>query len=274
MKTLHTSRSVRRANRAFTLLEIMIASAILVIVIASIYSIWYSILRGAKVGSQVAESVQRARTAMRAVEDALSTSQMFILNGRHYSFVADTTSDPDLMSLSLVSRLPASYPGSAIFGDLAVRRVTFTVEPDTNGVPDLVLRQVPVMMATNEVGKEYAIRLARNVKFFRMEFYDQQTGDWIPEWLNTNQIPRSVRVALALGGALGQSDRPAHVLTRVVTVPSSAVLPQYQMAGFAAGAGNPLNQPGANPVPNLPTDQNGQLNPDTQFTPILPPARR
>ena len=267
-------RSHRANQRAFTLLEIMIASAILVIVIASIYSVWHSILRGARVGSQVAESVQRARTAMRAVEDALSTSQMFILNGRHYSFVADTTSDPDLMALSLVSRLPASYPGSAIFGDLAVRRVTFTVEPDTNGVPDLVLRQVPVMMATNEVGKEYAIRLARNVKFFRMEFYDQQTGDWIPEWVNTNQIPRTVRIALAVGGSPNQPDRPSQVMTRVVTVPSSPVLPQYQMATLTGGPGNPLNQPGANPAPTLPSDQNGQLNPDVRFNPILPPVRR
>lgn len=264
----------RPRRRGFTLIEIMIASAILVIVIASIYSIWYSILRGAKVGSQVAESVQRARTAMRAVEDALSTSQMFILNGRHYTFVADTTTDPDLMSLSLVSRLPGSYPGSAIFGDLAVRRVTFTVEPGANGASDLVLRQVPVMMATNEVGQEYAIRLAQNVKFFRMEFYDQQTGEWIPEWLNTNQIPRTVRIALALGGSLNKSDRPSQIMTRVVTVPSSAVLPQYQMAAFATGVGNPLNQPGVNPVPNLPTDQNSQLNPDIPFNPVLPPVRR
>ena len=40
-------------RRAFTLIEIMIASTILVIVIASIYSVWYSILRGARVGGQV-----------------------------------------------------------------------------------------------------------------------------------------------------------------------------------------------------------------------------
>jgi hypothetical protein len=251
----------------------MIASAILVIVIASIYSVWYSILRGARIGSQAAESVQRARIAMRAIEDALSTSQMFILNGRHYTFEADTTTDPDLMSLSLVSRLPASYPGSAIFGDLAVRRVTFTVEPGTNGVPELLLRQVPVMMATNEVGQEYAIRLAQDVKFFRMEFYDAQLGEWIPEWQNTNQIPRTVRIALALGSSPQQPDRPAQLMTRVVTVPSSAVLPQYQMSAPGTAGGGPL-PPGAPPPPVLPNDQNNQLNPGDRFDPVLPPRRQ
>lgn len=261
--------TTRRSQRAFTMLEIMIASAILVMLVASIYSIWYSILRGARVGSQVAESAQRARIAMRAVEDALSTSQMFILNGRHYSFLADTTTDPDLMQLSLVSRLPANYPGGAIFGDLAVRRVTFTVEPGPDNSPNLVLRQVPVMMAENEAGNEYAIYLARNVKFFRMEFYDQQLGEWIPEWANTNQIPKTVRIALALGGRTNEPDRPAQIVTRVVTVPSSAVLPQYQMAS-AGGTGNPPGQPGGGPVNVPPADQNAQNQPGTDFRPILP----
>ena len=263
----------RRSQRAFTMLEIMIASAILLMLVASIYSIWYSVLRGARVGSQVAESAQRARIAMRAVEDALSTSQMFILNGRHYSFVADTTTDPDLMRLSLVSRLPANYPGGAIFGDLAVRRVTFTVEPGPDGTPNLTLRQVPVMMAENEAGNEYAIYLARNVKFFRMEFYDQQEGVWIPEWANTNQIPKTVRIALALGGPANQPDKPAQIVTRVVTVPSSAVLPQYQMAS-AGGPRNPLGQPGGNPVNVPPADQNAQNQPGTDFRSVLPGARR
>lgn len=273
----HKSSLIAGGQRAFTLLEIMIASAILVMVIASVYSVWHSILRGSKAGSDAAESVQRARIAMKAVEDALATSQMFILNGRHYSFVADTAKDPDFTSLSLVSRLPANYPGGAIFGDLAVRRVTFTVEPGTNSPADLVLRQVPVMMAEGEAGSEYAIRLARNVKFFRMEFYDPQLGEWVPEWANTNQIPRSVRIALAVGGDPNQPDKPAQVLTRVVTVTSSAVQPQYQMAN-AAGAAGQLGpggrMRGLNPAQPLPSDQNAQLPGRDNFPPVLPPGNR
>lgn len=246
MKLRHQIRPAPR-TAAFTLLEIMIASAILVIVIASIYSVWSSILRGARVGAKAAESVQRGRIAMRAVEDALSTSQMFVLNGRHYSFLADTTSDPDFMSLSLVSHLPANFPGSAIFGDLAVRRVMFSVEPGTNSQPELVLRQVPVTMATNEIGNEYAIRLAQDVKFFRMEFYDTQAAEWVPEWMYTNQIPRTVRVALAFGGQENNRKNASQIITRVVTVPSSAVLPQYQMPN--AGGLPPGLRPGQQQPP-------------------------
>ncbi|HAV64491.1 MAG TPA: hypothetical protein DCY13_19250 [Verrucomicrobiales bacterium] len=241
-------------RRGFTLLEVLIASALLVMVIASIYSVWASILRGSRAGAKAAEAVQRGRIAMRAVEDALSTSQMFVQNGRHYSFLADTTSDPDFMSLSLVSRLPASFPGAAIFGDLAVRRVTFSVESGSNSVAELVLRQVPVVMATNDVGNEYAIRLAQDVKFFRMEFYDPQLNDWVPEWLATNQIPRTVRVALAFGGPEGDRMRASQIMTRVVTVPSSAILPQYQMPN-AGGPGPGMVPPGNNIPPGALPDQ-------------------
>jgi prepilin-type N-terminal cleavage/methylation domain-containing protein len=265
----------RSRRRGFTLIEIMVASAILVLIVASIYSIWSSILRGSRAGAKAAESVQRARTAVHAVEDALSTAQMFILNGRYYSFLADTTTDPDFMTLSLVSRLPASYPGGAIFGDLAVRRVTFTVERGPNNLPELVLRQVPVMMATNEVGKEYAIHLAQNVKFFRMEFYDRQLGDWVPEWRNTNQIPATVRIALAIGGPANQPGRAAEIITRVVNVPSTAVLPQYQMAGPAGAAGR-FPPPGVNPgnINPPPSDQNSQLQPGDRFPSIITPGGR
>ncbi|MBI1178076.1 prepilin-type N-terminal cleavage/methylation domain-containing protein [bacterium] len=271
MKTRLTKIPARQ--HAFTLLEIMIASALLVMIVASIYSIWYSILKGSKVGAKVAENVQRARIAMKTVEDSLSTAQMFVLNGRYYSFLADTSSDKDFTRLSLVSRLPAGFPGSAIFGDLAVRRVTFNVEKGTNGEPDLVLRQVPVMMAADEAGNEYAIHLVRNVKFFRMEFYDRDTDEWVQEWQNTNQIPSTVRVALALGGPADQPDRPSEIMTRVVTVPSSAVLPQYQMAG-AAGMLPPGMPPppaaGATPINQLPSDQNAANPSRTQLPSILP----
>lgn len=251
------------------MVEIMIASAILVIVMASIYSVWFSILRGAQAGSKAAVDVQRGRVAMRAIEDALSTSQMFVQNARHYAFVADTVTDPDLMSLSLVSRLPASFPGSGIFGDLSVRRVTFTVEPG-NSPADLVMRQVPVMMAINEVGNEYGISLVQNVKFFRMEFYDMEIGDWVPEWFDTNQIPKQVRVALAFGGPENRRDQPSQVMTRVVYVPSSAIQPQYQMPR----GGNVL-QRGGQPMPLQPVGRDGSTGPITppQMPSVLPPGR-
>jgi hypothetical protein len=116
------------------------------------------------------------------------------------------------------------------------------VEPGVSKA-DLVMRQVPVMMATNEVGNEYGISLVHNVKFFRMEFYDQEISDWVPEWFNTNQIPKQVRVALAYGGPENRDDQPSQVMTRVVYVPSSAIQPQYQMPNGGRSGTSPGGVP-------------------------------
>ena len=62
---------------AFTLLEVMVAMAIFSFVMVAIYSSWTAILRGTKSGLDAAARVQRARIAIKAVEDTLLTAQFF-----------------------------------------------------------------------------------------------------------------------------------------------------------------------------------------------------
>src|SRR5438128_1577215 len=57
------------STAAFTLIEIMIAITILALVITAIYSSWTAILRASKAGLDAAASVQRARIAVRTLED-------------------------------------------------------------------------------------------------------------------------------------------------------------------------------------------------------------
>src|SRR5687767_4739636 len=102
----------------FTLLEIMISISILAMIIIAIYAAWSAILRGTKIGLTAAAEVQRSRIAMRLIDDALSTVQMFEENNRYYSFVSDTTGQD--AALSLVSHLPASFPGGGIYADQPV----------------------------------------------------------------------------------------------------------------------------------------------------------
>src|SRR5438128_4933844 len=132
--TLHASRS----NAAFTLVEILIAIGILGMVLAAIFSSWTAILRASKVGLDAAAAVQRARIVMRTLEDSLLCAESFDLNQKYYGFLADNGSDA---SLSFVARLPESFPRNRKFGDLHVRRVTFSVESGADSAHQLVLRQ-------------------------------------------------------------------------------------------------------------------------------------
>jgi prepilin-type N-terminal cleavage/methylation domain-containing protein len=139
--TLHAPRiALGRSRRAFTLVEILIAIGIFSMVLAAIYSSWSAILRGRKVGLDAAAAVQRARIAGRTIEECLGSVQSFVANQPYYSFLSENGSDA---SLSFVTRLSPSFPRSGKFGDLTIRRVTFSVENGKDGTRDLVLRQNP-----------------------------------------------------------------------------------------------------------------------------------
>src|SRR5439155_15977627 len=105
-------------------------------------------------------------------------------------------------SLSFAARLPKAFPRSGKFGDLDVRRVEFSVESGSGGGKQLVVRQYPILMTAEDVGEmDNPLVLARDVKEFRLEFWDAQLNDWNDEWKQTNQLPKLVKVTLKLAYA-------------------------------------------------------------------------
>jgi type II secretion system protein J len=248
--------------RAFTLLEIMVAIGLFSLIIIAIYSSWTSILKGSKVGLEAAAAVQRQRITMRALEDSLLSAQMFTANANYYSFLADA--DGDFASLSFVARLPKSFPRSGRFGDLNVRRVSFTVESGHESKRQLVLRQTPLLMDPDKDKdeQENPLVLARDVNKFILEFWDTRTGDWASEWTATNQLPQMVRITLELKKSDASSVEPSEVTVRTVALPANAVRPDWQMPNLGAGGLGVPNrggvQPGNQPGP-IPGQNPGQF---------------
>jgi type II secretory pathway pseudopilin PulG len=246
---------LNRPSRAFTIIELMIAIGIFMLILMSIYSIWTGILRGSQAARQAANNAQRARVAMRAVEDALLTAQMFTANmppqnpTAYYSFLGDMNNG-DFGSLSFVAHLPATYPGVGRYGDNVVRRVTFTCEKAKDGSVELVMRQGPMLMAAIPDFEPYSIVLARDVQLFGFEFWGQPDPireplrfDWVDHWDSTNSLPALVRVGLALGKTAkpGQSQ---DLVTKIVALPARAVQPDWQNP---AGGAAPITRPGQPP---------------------------
>ena len=124
-----------------------------------------------KVGLDAAASAQRARITIRVLEDSLGSAQSFAANLPYYYFDAENGDTP---VLSFVARLSKSFPRSGKFGDLDVRRVTFSVEAAPDGSRQLVLRQNPLVMELRRDEKEHPIVLAKNVKGFEMQFWDTE----------------------------------------------------------------------------------------------------
>ncbi len=262
---------IARASRrlAFTLVEILVAMGIFSLVLAAIYSTWTAILRASKTGLEAAAAVQRARMAGRTIEESLGSAMCFMANQSNYFFLADNSGSKPY--LSFVARLAPSFPRQGKFGDFTIRRVTFSVEPSAAGGKQLVLRQCPLLRDPDkdEDEQKHPLVLAKNVREFSTEFWDQRLEDWVDEWKMTNQLPALVKVTLKL------ADNPysTHVreqVVRVVSIPSVAVRPEWQGAAGnmpirpgmpGALPGMPGGLPGASGYPGGPGSYPSQQQP-------------
>ena len=217
-----------RINRvqkiAFTMIEILIAMALFSMILISIYASWSALLRASKVGLDAAAHIQRSRMSMHALEASLTTAQLFTGNIDYYAFIADTTED--FAFLTFASRLPPDFPGSGMFGDQTLRRITFEVTQGDDRRNQLVMTQTP-LLSLAAGGEPYTIVLGKDVQVFALEFYDQQTSEWVMEYTQTNQLPKLMRVTLGMGPDV----RRMELLSRVVAIPSMAITPPMQVNG-------------------------------------------
>ena len=261
MKRMNTQHATRNtSSAAFTLVEIMIAIGLLAMIIAAIFSVWTAILRSSKVGKDTAAAVQRARITIRIIEDSLGSAECFMKNSDYYGFMVENGDSP---MLSFVARLSKSFPRSGKFGDLDVRRLEFSIQSGPDSPRELVLRQRPILMEFDQEEKDNPIILAKNVRAFEMHFYDRDKkpiesspDDWPDEWTQTNKLPALVQVTLKIGDNATASSAE-EVITRIVSIPSVQVRPEYQMPPLPGTPGNP--NPGAqNP---------GNPNPGQGFNP-------
>ena len=225
----------------FTIIEIMIAISIFTLVMVAIYSTWSAVMRGSRAAMKATTEIQRMRIATRALEESIGSAVMYVDNARYYTFATDTSGDNAY--LSFVARLPASFPGSGLFGDQQLRRVCFYVQ-DGN----LMLRQAPLLEATKKIGKPYEIALAPNVSVFDMEFYDGMANKWFAEWMSTNQLPKMIRIALSFSPNT-QGRRPENITIRSIPLGGYAIT--RGGAGVMGGSGNALAPNLRNNMPTM-----------------------
>ena len=238
-----------KSRRAFTLIEIMVAIAIFMMVLAAIYSTWALVTRATMVGQSAAAQAQRERVALRTIEDALMCCQSFQASQQYYSFILQNGNAP---VLSFAARLPEIFPRNGKFGDFNLRRVTFSLESDGEfgGGQNLVLRQNPILMDMNEDEQRTPLILARNVRTFAVECWDTNQFEWVTEWENTNSIPPMIRVGLVMGGNTEKGkDAPEISIVRAFSMPSG-MMPAIVQHGTVGGRGGP-GAPGGGGLPPI-----------------------
>jgi prepilin-type N-terminal cleavage/methylation domain-containing protein len=228
--------------KGFTLIEIMVAIGVLGSLMVAIFASWQAIMKSSQIGITASVEAHRNRIAVRAINDALASAVMHELNLPYYAFVTDTSGD--FSAFSLVSHLPESFPGSGLFHDQPVRRVTFSVEP-TNSVNQLILRQNPILAPLEQGQEPYPLILAKQVGQFKLEFFDMRAGEWLPEWINTNQLPAMVRFNLGFTRPDSKEVDEGRIIERIVHIPGQTVQAAWQRPVVPAGMANPNGLPTA-----------------------------
>ncbi|HUD83024.1 MAG TPA: prepilin-type N-terminal cleavage/methylation domain-containing protein [Candidatus Saccharimonadales bacterium] len=209
-----------RANEGFTLIEVILAMTIFSLIMISVIACWRAVMSGKITAETAAAAAQRARIGIRSVEVALSCAEISTANIQFYAFLNDTSGK--FASLSVAARLPEAFPGSGLFGDNVMRRVSFDVEPGADGQNNLVMNQWPLLEALDQVNTPYPITLARDVNIFMLEFWSPQDDDWVVSFDPTNQFPPLIRVTLGVGHSAEHPDVPYDVIVRTVALPSGA----------------------------------------------------
>ena len=170
-----------------------------------------------------------------------------------YGFWGETG---DGVALSFVARLRESFPRCGRFGDFDVRRVSFSLENGPDSERPLVMRQSPILMDAekDEDEKEHPLVLARGVNKMEFEFWDTRQNQWVDEWVQTNQLPKMLKVTLGFvvkkpNQTYGATET-RHEISRIVALPAMMVPVNYQRGGGQppGGVAPPIqNPPGLTP---------------------------
>lgn len=223
---------------AFTLVETIVAVAILSLVLTSVYGVFFSVLNTTKKGAEAAVDVQRQRIALKTIEDALSGLVYYEQNQAIYGFMANTE-DYDYPSISFVSRVPPDFLGNKDFGSERLRRITFQVEDDEDFGRSLVMYQYSTLQPIDPLEIEDPSRwvLGQDLDTFLMVFWSTINGEWVYEWTETNSIPTRIKFEMAYARADGSPALAEDMQKREVVVFSESITQKMQNPTLPAAKG-------------------------------------
>ena len=226
-------RSDRNSPRGFTLLELIVASVIAAIVLATIGASLSQIARSRSMAKVRLSSSLRANTALERMRrefqqvirsDALLDSRVVVVDDKEDSPVGELDRDQILVYASKLSPVrEQKYAGDGFEHEVQCR-----VEQDDTGSA-LWIRSDAVP-DENELGGGQAIPVMEGVIGLNVEAFDG--ASWYDEWdSDVLGLPWALRVTVSTGGAPDGSDlyESGHDLMSLRTIiPIDRAIPPYE----------------------------------------------
>lgn len=223
-------------SRAVTLVELLIAVAVLAMISVLIYSSFSGMRRSRDGIQRLTDRYREGRIALSRIARELSSAY---ISGHE-------PIDPSLKVVQTAFISTEGTPADRIdFNSFAYRRLDRDVhesdqaeisyfgspDPDQDGVIDLARRVSPILDLDPQSGGRVEV-LATDIDLFDLEFLDPLTGMWDDTWDTTsavaqeNRLPLQVRIILVLNGGRRTREAGGQDTIRLVTkVPLQMLTP-------------------------------------------------
>jgi general secretion pathway protein J len=220
----------RRHARAFTLLELLVATAMMAVLAGSLYATLHVAFRARRSAFAAVEDVRKADLAVELLRSDLESSVVprGILAG---AFVGEDSTDgagrpSDVLMLHCTADAGQETEG---FGD--IRMVEFACEPAEDGEGMILLRLVTLNLLTTNVLEPEEEVLCRGLRSFNLRYFDGE--EWLDNWdaaVEDNVLPLAMEVTLELVGEDDTvADGTGYWVSRVFQLPCSSLLPGQQV---------------------------------------------
>lgn len=225
-----------RRSRAVTLVELLIAVAVLAMISVLIYSSFSGMRRSRDGIQRITDRYREGRIALSRIARELSSAY---ISGHE-------PIDPSLKVVRTAFISTEGTPADRVdFNSFAYRRLDRDVhesdqaeisyfgspDPEQDGVIDLARRVSPILDLEPQSGGRVEV-LATDIDLFDLEFLDPLTGMWDDTWDTTsavaqeNRLPLQVRIILVLNGGRRTRDTGGQDTIRLVTkVPLQMLTP-------------------------------------------------
>ncbi len=224
------SRRRSLSKRGFTLVELLVAIAVLSMISVLIYSTFSGMKRSKEGMQRVGDRYREGRLAMARIQREMQSAFISLhapidksMAFRKTAFVGTRGTPGDRVDFTAFAHLRMDR--DAHESDQAEISYFTSPDPKRNGQVDLVRRYSPHI--DEEPGRGGRVEvLATDIDLFDLEYLDPLSGQWNETWDTTqaigqnNRLPLQVRVILVLNGgnrsSVGRGRQPIRLVSKVV----------------------------------------------------------
>jgi type II secretion system protein J len=228
-------------RKGFTLLEVLVAVAIMAISFAIVWSTFSATINGWQRGTKLLDQLHQGDYVMEQFVTALR-SAAFFKNTRpdKYGFRLDAHGGGEDSAdvISWVTSGTAFLPPDSYLAN-GLHRLEVSLDRDEEGRPAIAIRAWPHLADEEEDVEGEPWFVSTEVQGLRCRTYNAEEERWDHEWENTSSIPRLVEITLYLPPVKDYEE--PQKLQRLIEIP---IAPPLEEAAKSSGEGEePANEP-------------------------------